>query len=300
MSAKNWTFTCNDQSGDLLTAGNLVDLAQGLPSLMDVSGISYVVYQLERGLSGTNHLQGYCQFSSRKTLRQVKDLLQGPFPSSHLEKAKGSPEQNRKYCTKEESRVDGPWEFGTMSKPGKRNDIQEFMDAQPLTEDEIYERFPHIIAKYPNFVRNIKRRRRAMESVQFVPRGLWQMDLLSYCQAPSHPREVRWYFDESGGSGKSTFCRQFGHGQRYVITGGKHADIYYAYNYEPYVFFDWPRSSEDTFPYGVVESFKNGYFLSTKYESAPVTFQPPIVIVFANFQPDMTKLSLDRWDIHTI
>lgn len=166
-----------------------------------------------------------------------------------------------------------------------------------MSDDEIYDRFPHILAKYPNFVRNCKRRAARLEPVSYEPRGDWQLDLVAYCRSPSHPRQVRWYFDETGGTGKSYFCRNFGHGISYVITGGKHADIYYAYDQEPFVFFDWPRSSEDQFPYGVVEAFKNGYFLSTKYESSPVKFQPPVVVVFSNFHPDESKLSQDRWDI---
>jgi len=257
-----------------------------------------LVFQRECGNAGTHHLQGYCQFTTRKSFKQAQEALNKYFAGCHLEKAKGSPDQNRAYCTKEDSRVEGPWEFGSISKPGKRNDLKEFCDALPLTDEEIFDRFPEILARYPNFVRTAKRRCRRLEPVRYEPRGEWQLDLVSYCYAPSDPRKVRWYTDETGGSGKSYFCRHFGVG--YVVTGGKHADIYYAYNQEPYVFFDWPRCAEESFPYGVVESFKNGYFLSTKYESAPVYFQPPIVIVFSNFTPDMTKLSLDRWDIINI
>ena len=42
-----------------------------------------------------------------------------------LRHAKGSPEQNRKYCTKDDTRIAGPWERGEMpaSGQGKRNDI---------------------------------------------------------------------------------------------------------------------------------------------------------------------------------
>lgn len=85
-----------------------------------------------------------------------------------------------------------------------------------------------------------------------------------------------------------------------MVTGGKNQDIYYAYNYEQVVIFDLPRAKEEYVPYDVMESFKNGYFLSTKYECKPVRFNPPHVIIFANFHPDMTKLSYDRWEIKEI
>jgi len=300
MAAKNWCFTWNTASPErsLDVGVYIAQLVECFSVPVLPGGFGYLVFQRERGEHGTDHVQGYAQFSTRRSFKQAKESLNTYFDGCHLEKAKGSPEQNRDYCTKEDTRIEGPWEFGNISKPGKRNDLKDFIDALPLSDEQIFELFPHIMARYPNFVRTAKRRCRRLESVCYEPRGQWQLDLISYCNAPSHPREVRWYYDQTGNSGKSYFCRNFGVG--YVVTGGKHADIYYAYNYEPYVFFDWPRSSEDQFPYGVVEAFKNGYFLSTKYESAAVTFQPPIVIVFSNFPPDETKLSADRWDIVTI
>ena len=29
------------------------------------------------------------------------------------------------YCSKEETRVDGPWEFGVDKQPGQRTDLEE-------------------------------------------------------------------------------------------------------------------------------------------------------------------------------
>jgi len=299
MSARNWCFTYHHEQ--LATKEFTRQLVDSVPGLLQPNGLGYVIFQRERAPeTGAYHLQGYAQFTTRKSLKQSKAALNMLFPNCHLEKAKGSAKQNKEYCSKEESRVDGPWEFGEMICAGKRNDIDEFVEAmskESLSFDDIYDRYPSILAKYPNFVRSAIRRRRKLEPIPYEPRGTWQLDLVAYCFSPSHPRQVRWYYDNAGGMGKSYFCRHFGHGIGYIITGGKHADIYYAYDHQPYVFFDWPRSAEDTFPYGVAEAFKNGYFLSTKYESVPVKFQPPIVIIFANFPPDETKLSRDRWDI---
>lgn len=37
--------------------------------------------------------------------------------------------------------------------------------------------------------------------------------------------------------------------------------------------------------------------VSTKYESTTFFFNKPIVLVFANFKPDRSKLSSDRWNV---
>ena len=42
---------------------------------------------------------------------------------THWEATKGTLEQNIAYCTKESTRVDGPWEFGTAIKERQRTDL---------------------------------------------------------------------------------------------------------------------------------------------------------------------------------
>ena len=37
----------------------------------------------------------------------------------------GAHEQAKAYCTKEETCVEGPWEFGEEPRPGKRTDLEE-------------------------------------------------------------------------------------------------------------------------------------------------------------------------------
>lgn len=289
--AKNWCFTLNNPTPFEISALNIIhnhDL------------VSYIVYQTEEGESGTPHIQGYVQLSSRKRMPQVKALLSS---RAHVEVAKGSPESNRTYCTKD-PRIGDIHEHGEMSRAGKRTDIEKFVEAMKeniMDDGDVLDKFPNILAKYPRFINTTRRvlRERATNHAPFSPREGWQTELALYLTREPDSRKIRWYFDEVGASGKSTFANGFDGG--YIVTGGKHADILYSYNYERVVFFDWPRcSSGEAFPYAVLESMKNGYFLSTKYEPRRVKFNPPHVIVFSNEQPDKSKLSADRWDIHNI
>ena len=41
----------------------------------------------------------------------------------------GSVAQARAYATKEDTRVEGPWEFGLMSSVGKRRGLEEAVDC---------------------------------------------------------------------------------------------------------------------------------------------------------------------------
>lgn len=60
------------------------------------------------------------------------------------------------------------------------------------------------------------------------------------------------------------------------------------------------RQAEGAFSYASVETIKDGLVFSGKYEGGTRLYARPHVIIFANWLPDMTKLSLDRWDIRTL
>lgn len=70
------------------------------------AGFKYARVQLEKGESGTKHLQG-C-FGGKATRFNVVHKL---LPGAHVEAAK-SPFNAWEYCGKEDTRVEGPAEFG--------------------------------------------------------------------------------------------------------------------------------------------------------------------------------------------
>lgn len=270
--------------------------------------MSCLVYQLERGELGTPHYQGYIEFKRRVSLATAKRLLD---PTAHLERRLGTRRQAIEYAMKEETRVDGPWTFGNWDDvtQGKRNDIKEFKNwfmERNRTIDDCIEEYPEIMAKYPRFYNTLcgTKRRRDFVPPQFTPNPGWQTELATYLSTEPDLRKIKWIYDTIGGHGKSYFALNYrSEIQPYVCTGGRFGDIFYTYlksGTPKIVFFDWPRDHEERFPYGLIEAFKNGYFISTKYESECVRFPCPHVVVFSNFAPDQSKLSLDRWDIINI
>lgn len=76
--------------------------------------MSYMVYQREKApTTGTEHFQGYVCFKKKRTLGWIKNNIDS---TAHWAKCKGTPEQNKEYCTKDDTRVDGtsPVEYGFL------------------------------------------------------------------------------------------------------------------------------------------------------------------------------------------
>lgn len=84
--------------------------------------VKYWIYQVEEcPNTQRRHLQGYIEFSKQLGMNQIKALLGSR--SVHLEKRRGTAKQAADYCRKEDSRLEGPWEHGTISGQGKRTDL---------------------------------------------------------------------------------------------------------------------------------------------------------------------------------
>lgn len=109
MSAKNYVFTVNNYEA-------LLD-----PSIWP--SCVYCHYQEEIGSeTHTIHLQGFVCFSERRTMATVSALpgLEGAC----LAVMKGSVESNVIYCTKSETKLDGPYSWGEApAGQGARSDL---------------------------------------------------------------------------------------------------------------------------------------------------------------------------------
>lgn len=92
----------------------------------EAMGARYAVYQEEMGENGTRHLQGYIEMNEPVRFSHFNEWLGG----AHFEKAKGTSQQCTDYCTKEDTRIGGPYVFGQPNvKQGTRSDIIGLRDA---------------------------------------------------------------------------------------------------------------------------------------------------------------------------
>jgi len=95
------------------------NITQAMEQLFHDYICKYNIYQIERGESGTVHLQGMMYFENPRTFSTLKK----DFPTAHIEVCKDVLDSIA-YCSKEDSRVRGPYEKGDRPQgQGKRNDL---------------------------------------------------------------------------------------------------------------------------------------------------------------------------------
>ena len=254
--------------------------------------------------TGRKHIQGYMELESPRRYSTIKKIK--GYESAHFEEAKGTYEENIRYCSKEGSFT----ELGTHKTQGERSDYGKALEILRETPNRtgmkrVLNECPDVFFKYPRGLE------KALELCipdpvnedkdQLRP---WQHDLFFYLMdSQPDPRKIRFYVDEHGGAGKSWFVRFFycdQLNQTLVLSNGKHDRLYYCYTGQRVVLFDFTRSTDpenDHLPYAVIENVKNGYRPPGMYGTAPAFFNIPHVIVFTNQFPNMKALSEDRYEI---
>lgn len=289
---KRWVFTLNNH-----TEGEV----QLLSDLLTSEHVSYGIFGREVGESGTPHLQGYCIFADRKRFNQVRALFGDRY---HVEISRGTPAQASQYCKK-----DGDFEeFGEFpGTQGKRSDWEslklwcETQTRQP-TDLELFYAFPSLFGRYEKSVRKICNLCIKCDPITIgEPRG-WQRDLEERLLDEPNDRCIEFVLDYEGNSGKSWFVRYYmlkHQGSAQMLSVGKRDDIAHCIDVSRRVFFfDIPRGGMEFLQYGALEGIKNGFIFSPKYESTTkVLLNKAHVVVLCNEDPDMLKLSLDRYKI---
>jgi hypothetical protein len=224
------------------------------------------VFQVEKcPTTGKQHYQGYSEFTNARQMNGVIKVLKMHGKGPHVEPAKGNEDQCYDYCTKEESRdmVGGQGGF-----PARLKD--------PLEGVEMYD---------------------------------WQKELIDMIKTEPDKRKIYWIYDTGGNMGKTTLAKHIcmKYRKEALYVNGKSADIQCGIAKHindgkdlKVAIFGYPRSAEQFVSYGALEVVKDGIFYNGKYESGMVMYNIPHVIVLANFPPDQTKLSGDRWVIKDI
>lgn len=134
----------------------------------------------------------------------------------------------------------------------------------------------------------------------------WQQDVIDFVNnREADDRTIHWFVDTKGNRGKTSLAKHLvvNNKSTCLYVGGKAKDIKYAVaNFVKkkklkIVIFGYPRTTEGYVSYQALEEIKDGIFFSGKYESECVVYESPHVFVFANWWPDTSTLTEDRWNV---
>lgn len=125
--------------------------------------------------TGKKHWQCYLHVPNAINFNTIKKH----WPTAHIEKAKGSPQQNITYCSKEDK---NPYEWGVQPKAGERSDLDELKNElleNKKKVDDIVVSDPHMYHQYGRTLHKIE-------------------DLVMRKKYRTEMTKGIWYFGETG------------------------------------------------------------------------------------------------------
>lgn len=202
--------------------------------------------------------------------------------------------------------------------------ILEHPDQMPLDEKdfvkrvwdcanmmEVYQEFshePNLLFKAQKIFLDKPIQIKDWKLEQFYP---WQEQVFQEIQQPADDRHVIWCYDKTGNTGKSKFALHL-MGLDYETKHSDYLVISQCGGLKDYatilqgalsfgwtskaIIFDFSRELEDHKIFSPIEKTKDRVMNTIKYQGKPIVLpQYPHVYIFANFLPDVDKLSQDRW-----
>ena len=125
--SRGWCFTINNYNEE------------------DIENVKRIILSAKYGIAetehigegeGTPHIQGYVYYENYRTFNVMKQILK---EKAHIEAAKGNPQQNYDYCSKEGHIIA---QIPMRKNEGKTNFMQMYIDMKTLPIDEFERLYP--------------------------------------------------------------------------------------------------------------------------------------------------------------
>lgn len=236
---------------------------EALEALRGMPYLTFVVFQEEKGENGTRHYQGYAEFEQPIYWTAFRTAgLQ-----AHCELRKGSQQQAIDYCSKEDTRVAGPWSWGTprVTRPGARNDLSTFRDAVRggSTKRQLMDDHPAVMAKFPRFAHEVR--------MTYLPQDFKKR------------RVVLLYGDP--GTGKTRYCAEDapkGYLWTQPIGGGMWFD---GLDHHTHCLLDDFMGKGSKFSLADLLRILDGYALQVQVKGAHTIWHPDVIYITTNYHP---------------
>lgn len=245
--AKKWVFTWNNYTEEDIVYCNTTVYKQ----------CKFLLFSEEVApTTGTKHLQGYLELKTKKRLKNVAELLK---KKCHVEKAKGSREDQEEYIGKDNNQ--NVYENGDLKLFVKILTLDEMRPWQKYAAEQLATRPDDRTIMW-----------------WYGKGGSGKTSLI---------RHLSYHYKCISVSGKRA-------DMKFAVLEYKKG----TGSYPRIVCFTYPKGTKASdIDYLGIEEIKDGSFFSTKYESRSVLMPPPHVAIFANRAPDLEMLTWDKWMI---
>ncbi len=221
--------------------------------------VKYLIFQEEKGDSGTPHYQGYVNYKRSQRFGYCKKLL----PGAHWEPSKAGDVANTAYCSKPEGRIAGPWKIGTPVYSGKRADLamlkKRTLAGEPMAT---------MLKDCNNY-----------QQLRFVEK------LCSYAPL-SHDyskRQVYWLYGETGTGKTKKAYRECPPGNTYHANTGQWFNSYIG---QEYVIIDEIRAKN--WSYDLMLKLLDGYERRLPIKGGFTTWNPKTIYITGPLTPEET------------
>jgi len=174
--------------------------------------LKYYIFQIEKGEEEeTEHIQASIFFNVGKRFKTIKSYL----PTAHIEQVKGTNSQVRDYCSKTETRISGPYEYGNFAEERERTDIKDFVNLvqSGMSSVELSKLYPHLYLRERNKLDMVK------------------SDIFDEYAYRLRDVEVTFIYGESGVEKTSTIRREIGLKDTFFVNSYDNS-IFTNYKYQ--------------------------------------------------------------------
>lgn len=241
--------------------------------------VSFVVWQKEKGASGTIHLQGYfvvTQKTKSKAGYTMSWCIKNIYAKMSVQPRMGTHEQAVAYCTKTETRVSGPWTMGTHmeAQAAQRAAIGERRVKSTLTD---------VKADIDNGVSEEELWNKHFGSMLRYEKNFKSYKLTKELGKRITPKVLVYYGEP--GCGKSMKAKQIGERNGGAYWWNSNNNVWFD-GYDPtvqkVVVLD---DFQGNLPYKFLLRMLDCYPMQVEIKGSMVAFNPTIIVITSNTHP---------------